>query len=1044
VHITGNVDVSTATGLPMYSLVVTRGAALDFESNDTIPEGIVLTNQALGSVGTRFLPLTGLSVPDPIDRYQISAVAGDTIQILTTTPGGGPREPLNTLVPLVTLLGPNSQVIQANSRGATDGLNALVTAIAPTTGLYEVDVTPISGAGDYTLRVTGASGQPIFSTTANSNNLRTSDTQVSTIVGLSQPIMLNTVEPGDVTVNGVSASSFTVIDQMNIRFTANGVTPIGGGYTVSVAAGAIQDIRETPVAAFSSQTFTGDTVAPTVVASSVTPQSVLPEGAQTFTFTFSEALDPSTIDASDVQFFEKEFDGTFSIGTASTVSYNAAAKQLQAQLSISNEGIYELKLLGGPTGLHDLAGNPLNGQPSFPLPSGQNDPAPDPFTVEFGVAGPTQDFTPLDREDVPGFLEFGSRDVIGAFATSGETDAWSISLDAGQHLALGVNPSDGVQARLELLDPNGVSLGVASGATTGRPTVLSEIPIAVAGIYQLKVTSLAGTGAYDLGLILDASFDSESQFLPVITSNNSIGKAQNIELSAIALDGAATRLAVQGDLPSAADADVYSFQLTAGQPTTFAVHPDFSGFTDLQLEVLNQTTSLATSGSPLADGSVRVTNFIPAQTGTYFVRVSADQVASPMGYDLAITRGATLEEPNPDTTAQDISLTKQALGMIEKAASGTGGAIRVAVLGDVNAAPLVAQLNDDTFYNFDAVAVSATAIDTIDELNSFDVVVIGDPTSRSQLQTLEPVLINWWFNSGRAALVGTGGLITAAGPAGGGTLGGIDSIVPVNIGGGSTILTNPNLIITDASHPITQGVSTFTVTGKVESPLGIVDPNPNSQVLGTVNGQSAVAKFDGNLSRSAWISPEYFDLASTGLRSGSADQLLEQAIVWTSGLDFFDSYSVQANAGDQLTVKTTTPFDGPRLPQNLLDPKLELLNPQGTVVASNDNGAADGKNALINYTVPVGAVGAYTIRVRGLQAGEYTVSVTGATGTASAGTTGTLSADLEAASTVTSDSGLSSGLVYVQQAWVQDFVSADPITSTTSAEEEELLIALPA
>jgi hypothetical protein len=43
----------------------------------------------------------------------------------------------------------------------------------------------------------------------------------------------------------------------------------------------------------------------------------------------------------------------------------------------------------------------------------------------------------------------------------------------------------------------------------------------------------------------------------------------------------------------------------------------------------------------------------------------------------------------------------------------------------------------------------------------------------------------------------------------------------------------------------------------------------------------------------------------------------------------------------------------------------------------------------------------------------------------------------------TPDSELSSGLAYVQQAWVQDFVSADPIVSTTSAKEEELLIALP-
>ena len=34
-------------------------------------------------------------------------------------------------------------------------------------------------------------------------------------------------------------------------------------------------------------------------------------------------------------------------------------------------------------------------------------------------------------------------------------------------------------------------------------------------------------------------------------------------------------------------------------------------------------------------------------------------------------------------------------------------------------------------------------------------------------------------------------------------------------------------------------------------------------------------------------------------------------------------------------------------------------------------------------------------------------------------------------------------LAYVQRSWVQDFVSADPKALGTSAEEEELLIALP-
>ena len=141
-------------------------------------------------------------------------------------------------------------------------------------------------------------------------------------------------------------------------------------------------------------------------------------------------------------------------------------------------------------------------------------------------------------------------------------------------------------------------------------------------------------------------------------------------------------------------------------------------------------------------------------------------------------------------------------------------------------------------------------------------------------------------------------------------------------------------------------------------------------------------------------------------------------------------------------IKTTTPLDGPNLPENLLDPRLELLDLLEVVVASNDNGAFDGKNALINYTVPVGAGGEYTFRVHGSQTGEYTVAVTGATGVTSASTadTETLVADVSVSTTSTSTSAFDGSLAYVQQSWVKDFVT----TAAADAldEDEELLIAL--
>ena len=116
------------------------------------------------------------------------------------------------------------------------------------------------------------------------------------------------------------------------------------------------------------------------------------------------------------------------------------------------------------------------------------------------------------------------------------------------------------------------------------------------------------------------------------------------------------------------------------------------------------------------------------------------------------------------------------------------------------------------------------------------------------------------------------------------------------------------------------------------------------------------------------------------------------AFIRASGLDFdtvhldnlrisggrIDVYSVAAAAGDFLDIRTTTPGDGPGEPINLLDPRIELSNGSGVLVASDDNSGGDGRNARISYPVPAGGSGVYSVRVLGLNTGEYTLTVGGA------------------------------------------------------------------
>ena len=117
--------------------------------------------------------------------------------------------------------------------------------------------------------------------------------------------------------------------------------------------------------------------------------------------------------------------------------------------------------------------------------------------------------------------------------------------------------------------------------------------------------------------------------------------------------------------------------------------------------------------------------------------------------------------------------------------------------------------------------------------------------------------------------------------------------------------------------------------------------------------------------------------------TGSCTALFPAALLAGLGLDDFvfapasndvNCYVTHFNAGDMVTIGTQTPGDGPGQFVNLLDPKLELYDPNGTLAAGDDNGAADGRNALLQYTVTV--TGNYVVRVlAAAQQGEYVLTI---------------------------------------------------------------------
>jgi methionine-rich copper-binding protein CopC len=100
---------------------------------------------------------------------------------------------------------------------------------------------------------------------------------------------------------------------------------------------------------------------------------------------------------------------------------------------------------------------------------------------------------------------------------------------------------------------------------------------------------------------------------------------------------------------------------------------------------------------------------------------------------------------------------------------------------------------------------------------------------------------------------------------------------------------------------------------------------------------------------------------------------------FASGADV-DVYNFIARTGDSLAISTRTPFDGAGEPSSLLDPRIELLDPSGAVVASNDNGAPDGRNASLSLNVVTPGVYSVRLSAVGSTSGEYTLRVAGYSG----------------------------------------------------------------
>jgi subtilase family serine protease len=827
------------------------------------------------------------------DRYAVAVNAGDNLTLTLARPGGGPGEPANDLAAKMELHNQAGALVAAD-----DDLDGSLAAVAGSTGDYTVIVRRISGAGDYTLRVQGATAAVqehfLVAGTAPPDGALTAGFPAVYRVALTRPVDPSTVDPGDLLVNGSPATGVTISDPFTLDFNIAALHQADGIHNVTIAAGAFSSSAGTAIEAFAGA-FDADSVCPTATATGpITEGAEALPGDVTLTVVFSESLDSGVLDIGDVALVDQY--GMHHVNSFSTFSYDAPSRTLTLGFADLPERDYTLTLLSSATAFRDSHGNRLDGN--------RDGLGGDPFLLHFTLSQAAQVLpTPLNS-----VLPLGSRvyglpgpdwrlgQAEGLLQGAGDAERFTIDLDAGQSLSVRVDPSGEPtdDMRVEVLDPAGISLGTVT-ALDGAAALLQLAPVADAGTYSIVVHSLDGAFTCYLQLALNAQIEEEDSD----ATNNTLADAETL-----LPDPSGRRYAAVGSV--ADDADYYAFHLDAGDAATLVLANYFKG-RDLDFALLDASGTLLAMGLEPAGGDVAesISGFVAPAAGTYYVRVTA--AADPGDwYTLLVTLDG------------DFDL--GAAGAAQRLQTGAG------VEGSL----------DDPRYDLEPDDYAAGTV-----LNS---IVPG-------------LALSVDGEASQVAAIASQYAATGARTFGHGT--------------GDT-WTYPNQTLRGVFAAPVARVS-IDVVGRADGHgafLQVYDAQGNQIAFdGTPDNPEGGVPYTLTVVRAR---ADIVSFIVSGAPCGGQDVALDNLVV---AIDPADSYLIQFAAGSTVALATTTPGAGAGEPLNALDPRIEVFAQDGSPVADDDDGAPDGRNAVLSFLADGGI---YTARVTGVGRGDYVLGISGA------------------------------------------------------------------
>ncbi len=466
-------------------------------------------------------------------------------------------------------------------------------------------------------------------------------------LNFNQAFVPSSVQASDFQVNGIPATSFVLndLDTITFQYATSPVTA-DGVQTMTMAAGALLRLSDNSDSRSYSDTFRYDSLPLQVSSTTPSNGSTVTAPFTSLTFDFNEPIDPASVQATDLVVNQGQVTGV-TIVDSNTITFTLSG--------ILNEGTLQPTLAAGA--LLDVFGNPsVTYVGSLPIDMGT-------------IAFPT-----LTSVRPVGSTTYRNS-YAGSISFVGDSDSFTLSLDAGQSLTISARVPDTLQGRLRITGP-GTDL-THDASAVGMDPLLRNIPITTAGTYTVELSGLGGsTGAYTLDAFLNADVEAEARD----GANNSLTTtAQSLSPTLQTIGTSASKASVLGSFAA---------------PTVTASETFESGSLGASF----------TTYSSNANGRVRILNNPIAGEGTLAVYMDTSSTAFTLN---ELTMNVNL---TPGTSPK-LSFLHADLGDEETFSSGTS------FTGHLNADGVAISADGNTWYwvhNFASQSTTAWQTITVD------------------------------------------------------------------------------------------------------------------------------------------------------------------------------------------------------------------------------------------------------------------------------------------------------------------------------------------